>query len=275
MAIQTKNAKERFVYLKSVVAAGQAVWFITSMALAEIKANEFWKLDGHESFAAFCDKEYGWTKRYCDQLCLDASVVKELPENMRKLLETESSARALSQVPPILRVAVVNAATSNGAKPATAKAIKAATPVPLKLKAKSTPPPAKKSKPVIAPKIESIKDETGTSIPSALLHLWERRDEVKELLMYIRSVKSVLTSRKKSEDAMYKAVDYNNAFAALSQADASISLALPYAVCPTCLGKVKEGCGRCNQTGFISQFAWDNTVDEDSKKMRAKLAEAA
>jgi hypothetical protein len=271
---------ERFRYLKSVIREGEAVFFIVGCALAEIKQNKLYELDKHKTFEDFCATQYGWTKRYCNRLIVDADVIRMLPDKMAKLVQSETAARALSKVPALLRPAVVaQAAVASAGKPVSGTQIRRAAPVP--------PPPPVKARPVPVPaanknatmtkpgpKPDVLRDDTGLPVPDGIQPLWKRgvgEGEVSEMLIYLGGVRTTLRKRQKERDPLYRTVNFDSALAALGQAIADVECARPYAVCPTCQGKVPENCGACGGTGIVSEFFWKTSVTEQDKAMRVKL----
>ena len=271
-----KYDKERLDFLKKVVNEGQAVFFIVGLALAEIKSKELYKFDGHETFNDFCDKEWGWTKRYCNQLIVDASIVKELPEGMRKLVTTENAARELAKLPAILRPAVAHIASASGTKPVTAAAVKAASlPPPPKPKSASPPPPKAKGAKVkpVAPDV--IRDNTGMEVPEGILPLWNRAHEVVEVLTYIKAIRHRIQNVYQEKDVLWNSLrtagTYQSLTAKLMEIEGEVKSCKPFAVCPTCKGKLPESCTSCGQTGIVSEHFWDNCVPDEEKAMREKV----
>lgn len=271
-AIEIKYDKDRLDFLKKVVNEGQAVFFIVGIALAEIKTKELYKFDGHENFNDFCEEEWGWTKRYCNQLIVDASVVKGLPVEMRKLVTTENAARELAKLPAILRPPVVAAASAGGTKPVTAAAVKSASPPPLK-KSAVPPPKAKKSPPVATTDV--IRDGTGLEVPQGVMALWSRIHEVNELIMYCKAIRLKIQNYHESKDPLFsnlnRAGTYQAVTSALWQVESDIKNCKPFAVCPSCKGKLMESCSMCGQTGIISEHLWDTAVLPEDKAMREKV----
>jgi hypothetical protein len=273
--IVIKHDKERLDFLKKVVNEGQAVFFIVGVALAEIKTKELFKFDGHETFNDFCEKEWGWTKRYCNQLIVDASIVKELPPGMRQLITTENAARELAKLPAILRPAVAHVASKGGVAPITGAAVRAASPLPL-----PKPPPAPKPKgpPAKKPAMiqsDKIKDGTGMEVPEGILPMWNRAHEVVEVLTYVKAIRHRIQKVYQENDVLWnslrRAGTYQALTAKLMEIEYEVKSCKPFAICPTCLGKLPESCTSCGQTGLVSEHFWDNCVPAEDKAMREKV----
>lgn len=114
------------------------------------------------------------------------------------------------------------------------------------------------------------KDRTGHTIPDALLPLWDRAEEWQGVLSEVSTVRGVL--RKAQEDRDLTAVEINmsSAMSHLDQAYADIKTALPFAVCPTCAGKMPDKCTLCKGKGFLSEHRWNTCVAREIKEVRSK-----
>lgn len=263
---------ELYAVLKETVRKGMAIFFITGKALGEIKDRCYYRADGYETFDEFIDTEYGWTRRYADQLILDADVVNRLPEDFRKLITSHAAARALAQVPEILRLPVLTQASKGSSKPVSSASIKKSSPPPPKKKpasqksappAKSPPRPKKKSP-------SGPVDATGLEVPEESRQLWGRGSEVKEQLMYLRAIKGHLSRYQAAKDILFVEVDMQSVLDRISQAISQVELAEPHAVCPSCQGKLPKDCQTCKGRGFVSQFYWDTFIPAETKALRKR-----
>jgi hypothetical protein len=262
MELQTLD-RERFELLKKSISDGIAVCYIVGAALREIKEREFWKADGYESFESFCDAEWGWTKRYCNQLIVDSDAINSLPPSMRKLITSHAAAAELAKLPETLRLGVV-AQVVNTKKPVTATAIKKATPTTIPSR-KPSKPPARKKDP---DKPNPIIDGTGIEVPVECLDLWERGIEAQELITFVSAIRLRLNSIFEAKDKLFVELDFTDGLASLSRLLSDVQRAKPYAVCPSCQGKLAKGCIVCKERGFVSKYYWDTFVPEEQKALR-------
>lgn len=113
----------------------------------------------------------------------------------------------------------------------------------------------------------TLVDSTGYPIPENVIPQWKRKPESVALVDNINSIRSQLKQAKEDKDLFYCEVNFNAIEADLERAVVGLSLAIPYAVCPTCQGKVLEKCKMCNGRGLISKFRYGN-VPEELKKIR-------
>ena len=192
--------QQRLELLEKICVDGRAVFFMVGCALEEIKRDELYKLRGFEKFGDYAES-IGYTRRHCDQLIIDVEVVKDLPENLRVLIQSERAARELGTIPKALRLAVIQAASAGGTKPVNRKEVKKfAPPKP----PASKPAPPKSSKPAPKPpKANVIKDGTGMEVPKEILPLWNRMPEAQELLTYVASVIGVHWGKRKKKGMRY------------------------------------------------------------------------
>jgi hypothetical protein len=129
-------------------------------------------------------------------------------------------------------------------------------------------PPTPKPKPEPKPEPEPERDKTGHPIPEKILDLWNEACGVQTLLSAISSVRGTL--RKQEDGKVFAETNMSSAMAHLDQAYTDIKTALPYAVCPTCQGKLADTCTLCKGRGFISEHRWNTCVPREAKEMRFK-----
>lgn len=116
-------------------------------------------------------------------------------------------------------------------------------------------------------------DSVGYPIPKALLPLWNRTEEVQEILSTLSNIMGFLKKAQASEDVMYAEVNFSAAIGDLDKAWTSIQTAKPYAVCTLCQGHPEtqeKGCRMCRGKGLISKYRWDRLATEEVKKLRMK-----
>lgn len=279
------NDRQRFDALKQTVNDGMAICFIVGAALREIKDRKFYLADGHKTFEEFANAEWGWTKRYANQLIVDADAINSLPPPMRKLITSHRAAAELAKIPETLRAEVVKVAVgdSDGEPVSAAKVRAACPPIPPRAsqkppEAKSAPPPtrpAPKSSPngqpergKPGPKPEVPTDSTGLPIPAESLDLWRKAEDAQSLVTYIGGVISRLEDYKDGGHELFVEVDFVDDIAKLKNVREDLRRAIPYAVCSECNGVQPKGCAMCKGRGFFSRFIWDNVVPDEIKSMR-------
>lgn len=240
--------------LKAVVSTTIGATIQCGMALREIRDRKLW-LEEAGSFQEFCESNWGVSKQRAYQLIDSADVVESLPAESQPLVDSERSARELKRVEPERREAVVQAAASNG--PVTSQSIREA--------AKSEPPKAEY-------------DRTGFIIPapSPALETWHRVDEIQEMLSALVRIKSAVgqATDKGSTDKAFSEVNHTSFIADISSAYSLLKVALPYAVCPTCHGRVLSECKTCGDRGMVSEFYWKHKVPEETKQLRERVVSA-
>ncbi len=268
--------QDRFNVLEKACIEGRNVFYIVGMALTEIKQRRFYEAKGFKKFEEYAES-IGYTKRHCNQLIIDVDAINSLPPALRELVKSASAARELARIPASLRAAVVEAASEGKKKAATHTAIKKHSPPPPrpkpKAKGSSTPPPrskasAKGSKQAAATLQAGPKDETGLAIPEECKALWDRGVDAQELLTYMRAVVMKLEQYRNTKDKLFVECDFQGTITHLENAIIDIKRAKPYAICPTCNGKLAEECSTCRERGFVSEFYWKNFVPEETRKLR-------
>lgn len=100
------------------------------------------------------------------------------------------------------------------------------------------------------------KDPNGKPIPSKLLPLWARRQEIQDILTSISRIKAALNHEK---DPLFAELNISYANAHLDQAYAAVKATKPYCVCPYCQG---EGCRGCRHRGLIGKDRFDTAPRE-------------
>jgi uncharacterized ParB-like nuclease family protein len=107
------------------------------------------------------------------------------------------------------------------------------------------------------------KDPNGKLIPSKLLPLWRRRQEIQDQVTQISKIRSELERGNEEKDLLYAELSYQQAHAALSTAYTAIKATMPYCVCPSCQG---EGCRACGGRGLIGKFRYDTCIPRELKE---------
>ena len=91
--------------------------------------------------------------------------------------------------------------------------------------------------PVSSSRLPTVLDVTDCPIPVDLLGLWNRREEVKDWMAMLSEVKCAIEKAKADGDLLYVEIR-DSLIADLKMAREAVSYALPFAVCPTCNGKL-------------------------------------
>ncbi len=111
-------------------------------------------------------------------------------------------------------------------------------------------------------------DATGYPHTQQSVKYWGRADEIKDLLGDIAIVERALKDAKRNKDLLFSEVNFNSMESDLDRISAGLALAMPYAVCPSCSGKLVDTCKLCRGRGVISKFLWDTGVPKELKKIR-------
>jgi uncharacterized ParB-like nuclease family protein len=122
----------------------------------------------------------------------------------------------------------------------------------------------------LPPPPSQILDATGWPIPTQLIPLWQRANEVQEMLTVLSRVKGALRTAQENNDKLFAEVNYSSALSQLDQAWTDIKTAKPFAVCPTCQGQLPDKCTLCKGRGLISEHRWNTCVTREDKEFRAK-----
>lgn len=118
-------------------------------------------------------------------------------------------------------------------------------------------------------------DATGWPIPTQLIPLWQRANEVQELLTILSRVKGALRAAQDDRDKLFSEVNYSSALSQLDQAWTDIKTAKPFAVCPACQGQLPDQCTLCRGRGLISEHRWNTCVTREDKEFRSKAKQRA
>jgi hypothetical protein len=125
------------------------------------------------------------------------------------------------------------------------------------------------------PPPSQVLDGTDWPIPTQLIPLWHRADEVQEMLTTLSRVKGALRTAQETKDKLFTEVNFSSALSQLDQAWTDIKTAKPFAVCPTCQGQIPEKCALCKGRGLISEFKWNTCVTREDKEFRFRAKQKA
>ena len=256
---------KRLAELEKLIARGKQTFVEVGLALAEIRDLRLYKRE-YSSFREYCQAKWGWNRTYAHYMIEGAEVVKSLPEKVFTIVNTEAAARELGKAPVEQRAAILEAVVADGT-PVTAAAIRRHLP----------PPPMQ---PSVAqgtagytlppPPPSQVLDGTGWPIPTQLIPLWQRADEVQEMLTTLSRVKGALRTAQENKDKLFAEVLFSSALSQLDQAWTDIKTAKPFAVCPSCQGQLPDKCTMCKGRGLISEFKWNTCVTREDKEFRFK-----
>ena len=259
---------QRLAELEKTIERGKKTFVEVGVALAEIRDLRLYRRE-YGGFEEYCRKKWGWEKAYANHVIRAADVVKSLPAETATIVANEASARELAKADPGHRAGVVQAIVDAGEK-VTAAAIKRHLPPPPMVRsetkgsgaaAKAAPPP---------PPPSQILDGTGWPIPTQLIPLGQRTNEVQEMLTTLSRVKGGLRSAQENRDKLFAEVNFSSALSQLDQAWYDIKTAKPFAVCPTCQGQLPDQCTLCKGRGLISEHRWNTCVTREDKEFRAR-----
>lgn len=244
--------------LKQIVSRNLNATLEAGLALKEIQERELWR-DEASSFQAFCVANWGVTRQRAYQLIGAAAVVEALPANVSTRVDNERVARSLAAAPPEARESIIERATGADGKVTRASVDK----VVKEHAAEKNGAP-------------EVYDRTGFPIPqpSPAISTWLRADEVQSMLTALSRIKGVIVGADGGKDMMFAEINFSALVADLGSSYGLLKVALPYAVCPTCQGRVLSPCTTCNGRGMVSEFYWKHKVPEKTKEIREKAVEA-
>jgi hypothetical protein len=263
----------RLAELEKTIARGKKTFVEVGLALAEIRDLRLYKRE-YSSFREYCQKKWGWNKSYAYYMIDSAEVVKALPEKVSTMVDTERQVRELAKVEPGQRAGVVQAIVDQG-KAVTAAAIKGHLPPPPTVRRGADGRNGRDGTPVLPPPPSQVLDATGWPIPTQLIPLWQRADEVQEMLTALSNIRGSLRQAQDRDDPLYRELTYSAAQSYADQLYSSLKTAKPFAVCPTCQGQVPDKCMFCKGRGFVSEFRWNACVTREDKEFRQRAKQKA
>jgi predicted RNA-binding Zn-ribbon protein involved in translation (DUF1610 family) len=119
-----------------------------------------------------------------------------------------------------------------------------------------------------------MKDKTGYEIPPTLETDWKAAEQFQNMLTTLQRVKLYVEKAVNDNDLIFREIGQDT-YIDISNAITSLKRVLPFAVCPTCQGRIRERCTTCRQRGFISKFIWDVCVPLETKQIRERAVVAA
>jgi hypothetical protein len=124
------------------------------------------------------------------------------------------------------------------------------------------------------PDTQVIVDSTGYPIPEKAQPIWNRRFEIADLIQELGNIRHTLQGFAAAKDIIMAEVNLNAADCELEALISRCKAALPYAVCPSCQGKLVERCTNCSKRGMVSRTRFERT-DPALLKVRSLNARPA
>lgn len=256
--VMSIRESQRLAELERTIARGKKTFVEVGLALAEIRDLRLYKRE-YGGFEEYCREKWGWTRQHAYRL-IEAAPIGKCNLQVTSL----NQARELAKVDPAQRAGVVQAVVDAG-KTVTAAAIKRHLPPPPVRAARAT-----EANSVPPPPPSQVLDATGWPIPTQLIPLWQRANEVQEMLTTLSRVKGALRTAQENNDKLFAEVNYSSALSQLDQAWTDIKTAKPFAVCPTCQGQLPDKCTLCRGRGLISEHRWNTCVTREDKEFRVR-----
>lgn len=128
--------------------------------------------------------------------------------------------------------------------------------------------PAPRPTPVAAKAPEPPRDAIGFPIPKDLLKIWDRRQEVQDLMTLVSKARSAVqgfcTGKDHKADPLYShKMAWQHPLENLNAIYFNLAECKPDVVCPICSGtlvdnrlKNKADCEECRRIGFVSEHKW-------------------
>ena len=240
---------QRLAELEKTIAKGKKTFVEVGLALAEIRDLRLYRRD-YGGFEEYCREKWGWTRQHAYRLIEAAPVAK-----CNTRVTSIRASHELSKVEPDQREAVVQAIVDDG-QPVTGAEIKRVSAG----RATTLPPPA------------AVVDATEWPVPTHLIPLWRRSNEVQEMLTELSRVKGALRTAQENKDKLFTEVNFSSALSHLDQAWNDVKTAKPFAVCPACQGQLPDQCTLCRGRGLISEHRWKACVTREDKEFRLRAA---
>jgi len=230
---------ERLKFIVHMHNDSAAKWAAT---LLEIKTKEYYLIDS-PSWDKWIEKHCPWSK-HTIQVALREEESKQLVEETtgERFIRTAPRTRT-SSLPP--------------SKPD---------------EGNSTPQPHKPHSQVS----QVVIDATSYPIPEPLVALWERKQEIQDLMTGISRIKCLIEKGRNEEDKLFSKID-QSAIDKLESVHHLLLQAMPVHVCGICQGRLevrKDGfCKACGSTGFMSKYEYETFVPEELRKVRQRALE--
>ena len=115
----------------------------------------------------------------------------------------------------------------------------------------------------------ALVDGIGRVIPPHLHALWNRRQELLDMMHAIGKMRGALQRASEEKDPLFAEVHCLIVVGDLKMVYGKLSVCVPFAVCSNCHGLkgVMEGCRFCGGHGLISEYRWKSLVPENTRKL--------
>lgn len=246
-AIQKKS---RFKELDKVV---RKSFLEAAEALREIRDEKLYLDGGFDSFKEYCE-HIGTTYLQGYRLIEAGKIAAVIPE-----VTNIATAQAVAKIPPRKRQEVVKEALKENDGKLTAKAVQIA----------ARAVPARKTTPVRTATVmkHAEVDKDGIPIPSEVMELWNRRDELQSLITSLQRIAKIVEDAQNKGDLLFKMSNEQGNVSKLRSVISELKAAMPEYVCAECNGVMANDCEFCQKRGLLSQFWWD-MVPEEKRNLR-------
>lgn len=224
--------------LEAIITKGKESFVDVGRAIMEIREGRLYRRD-YSTFEGYCQGKWGWGVKRAQQL-VRASAFWEGQKRLADaghsvaLPKTEGGARKMMQV------------SANEQRDTSV----------------SLPSATKVSKP------ETVVDSEGHKVPAGCVEIWNRRQELQDLMTQVSRMKSLVETGRANKDPLFMPIQnfISTQFDALHY---SLMLAKPYAVCTACQGHpVEAKCTFCFGTGLIGKKAYEDQTAIELKSVR-------
>lgn len=221
-------------------------------ALREIRDEKLYLDGGFKNFKEYCE-HVGTTYLQAYRTIEAGKIAEKIPE-----VTNTAVGLAVAKIPPRKRAEVVQEALRQNDGKLTVKSVQIA----------SRAVPARKSTPARPATVmkHAEKDKNGTLIPSEVLPLWNRRDELQHLVTSLQRILKTIRDAQVSGDLLFKMSSEQNNISKLESVISELKATMPEYVCPKCNGVMAGECEDCKRRGLISSFWWQ-MVDEDIRNL--------
>ena len=98
--------KTNLQYHEERIEKGKSAFVSVAASLLAIRDERLYRSE-FATFEDYCQKRWGFTRRYADQVIGSAEATKQLPADLRTIVLTEGVAREVAKVAPTRRVEVI------------------------------------------------------------------------------------------------------------------------------------------------------------------------
>jgi hypothetical protein len=98
LEVITLEESGRLVQLEAVIHQGKAAFVQVGEAIAEIRDRRLYR-SSHDTFEAYCQETWGWTRRNANYLITSSEVVTALPKDLGTMVPNHRVAREVAKIP--------------------------------------------------------------------------------------------------------------------------------------------------------------------------------